>query len=82
MLPDPARIGTLYVIPLALAFAPLHVLARIGIVGILVGAEVEDRVVLFEDVLGAVAVVGVEVDDEHALVPDASGRSARRRRRC
>jgi len=50
-----------------------HVLACLGIVRVLVRAEVEDRIVLFEDVLRVIAVVRVEVYDEHSLVPDCQG---------
>src|SRR5512143_2056766 len=61
-----------HVVGKALAPAPatLHVPARLGIVRILMSAKVEDRVVLFEDMLRAIAVMGVEIDDEHAPVTD------------
>ena len=60
-------------VPFALAPAPVHVLAGIGIVGVLVRTEIKDRIVLFKDVLGAVAVVSVEIDDEHPVVANGLG---------
>ena len=51
----------------SLAPASLHVLARVGIVGVLVRAEIEDAIVFFEDMLSAVSMVGVVVDDEYSF---------------
>lgn len=53
-----------------LSRATLHVPAGFGIEGILVGAEVENRVVLFEDMLRAVPVMCVEVNNEDLLISD------------
>jgi hypothetical protein len=41
--------------------------------GILVRAEVEHGVVLFKDMLGAVSVMDIEIDNEHSLVADLLG---------
>jgi hypothetical protein len=42
-------------------------------VGILVRAEVEHGVVFFKDMLGAVSVMDIEIDDEHSPVADLLG---------
>jgi hypothetical protein len=41
--------------------------------GVLVGAEVEHGVVFFKDMLGAVSVMDIEIDDEHSPVADLLG---------
>jgi hypothetical protein len=41
--------------------------------GVLVGAEVEHGVVFFEDMLGAVSVMDIEINDEHSPKADLLG---------
>ena len=55
------------------ALSSLGIFACTGIMGILVRAEVEYGVIFFEDMLGAVSVMDIEINDKHPLVTDLLG---------
>ena len=76
----PAGKGTLTVRPGAVGAAGLVEAAGSGIEAILMGRDVTDPVVVPEQGLGAVAVVHVPVDDDHALAPASPARRPRRQR--
>ena len=59
--------------PFSLAPSALGIFPCTGIMGILVRAEVKHGVVFFKDMLGAVSVVDIEIDDEYSLVTDLLG---------